>query len=246
MNISLCLIHGWAVNAHIFTNFCHLLPSTWQISTPNLLGHGSNHEPFTITDTVKKIAAKLNQPTFLFGWSLGGLIALHIAAQYPNRVKGLILSNTFARFQAALDYPQGVNLAKLQRMTEFFQQNYAQSVRQFLELQLLYTPNCDDIIKTILPDIVQHGTPTALHTALQAIEQADARNILSDIQCPSLLLYGGKDTITPPRMGEYLAQYLPNATLQIQEKAAHTPFLSHANWCVTHITQWINHINNPN
>ena len=135
MTISLCLIHGWAVNADIFTEFRHMLPENWRISAPHLIGHGSNQESFSVFEAADKIATQLIEPSFLFGWSLGGLVALHVAARYPERVRGLILSNTFARFQAASDYPQGVSLTSLERMVSFFQQDYTQSVRQFLELQ---------------------------------------------------------------------------------------------------------------
>ena len=239
MTISLCLIHGWAVNADIFTEFRHMLPENWRISAPHLIGHGSNHESFSVFEAADKIATQLIEPSFLFGWSLGGLVALHVAACYPERVRGLILSNTFARFQAASDYPQGVSLTSLERMVSFFQQDYTQSVRQFLELQLLHTPQRHEILAAVLPDVAQHGTPAALQSALQAVAQADARAMLPEIQCPALLLYGGKDAITPPRMGEYLAAHLSDATFKIAPQAAHAPFLSHADWCVAQITEWV-------
>ena len=217
MTISLCLIHGWAVNADIFTEFRHMLPENWRISAPHLIGHGSNQESFSVFEAADKIATQLIEPSFLFGWSLGGLVALHVAARYPERVRGLILSNTFARFQ----------------------QDYTQSVRQFLELQLLHTPQRHEILAAVLPDVAQHGTPAALQSALQAVAQADARAMLPEIQCPALLLYGGKDAITPPRMGEYLAAHLSDATFKIAPQAAHAPFLSHADWCVAQITEWV-------
>ena len=41
------------------------------------------------------------------------------------------------------------------------------------------------------------------------------------------LVYGDKDSITPPRMGDYLARHLPNAEMHTIPQAAHAPFLSH-------------------
>ncbi|HEZ5860968.1 TPA: alpha/beta hydrolase, partial [Neisseria meningitidis] len=41
-------------------------------------------------------------------------------------------------------------------------------------------------------------------------------------------VFGGKDAITPPRMGEYLHRRLKGSRLVVMEKAAHAPFLSHA------------------
>lgn len=41
-------------------------------------------------------------------------------------------------------------------------------------------------------------------------------------------MFGQKDAITPPRMGEYLNRHLADSELVLMEKAAHAPFLSHA------------------
>jgi carboxylesterase bioH len=41
-------------------------------------------------------------------------------------------------------------------------------------------------------------------------------------------VFGQKDAITPPRMGEYLNRHLADSELVLMEKAAHAPFLSHA------------------
>ena len=50
----------------------------------------------------------------------------------------------------------------------------------------------------------------------------------ASLAAPALLIFGGKDSITPPRMGEYLHRHLPHSELHIIEKAAHAPFLTHA------------------
>ena len=86
-------------------------------------------------------------------------------------------------------------------MVGAFRQDYAKHIKQFLQLQLLHTPNAAEIIGNILPDLSRHGAPPALQAALDAVNQADARPLLSSIQAPSLLVFGQKDAITPPRMG---------------------------------------------
>lgn len=227
--ITLCLIHGWASNVHIFDRLRHHLPNDWQIITPNLPGHGDRlaQETFNLTTLSDEIAPMLPDNAFVFGWSLGGLVAQDIAWRYPNKVRGLILCATFAKLYATEDYPEGLNNRMLDKMLHLFEQDYPKYMAQFLQMQLLHSTLANEILSAVLPDAIKHGTPQGMRQALSVIAQADMRPHLADIHCPTLLIYGNKDAITPPRMGEYLAQHLPHATFQCIDKAAHTPFLSH-------------------
>ncbi len=239
--ISLTMIHGWGVNAHIFDDFRHRLPENWQIHTPNLAGHGDAPPVggFSIIAAADELAAQIVAPGFILGWSLGSQIALHIAARHPDKVRGLILMSGFAKLRAADDYPQGVRNDLLDKMAGFFQQDYARYVRQFLELQLINTPEHRPMIDKIMPDLVRNGAPETLQAALNALETADVRAMLPEISAPVLVLCGNKDSVTPPRMSEYLAQFLPNAQLHIIDKAAHAPFLSHAAECADWIGKFV-------
>ncbi|WP_165007127.1 pimeloyl-ACP methyl ester esterase BioH [Neisseria yangbaofengii] len=224
------LIHGWAANRHVFDDFIPRLPHNWAIHALNLPGHGG--EPFTddfdIAAVADHYAAQIDTPAHILGWSLGGLVALYLAARHPDKVKSLCLTASFAKFTAEADYPEGLSNPALAKMAGAFQQDYAKHIKQFLQLQLLHTQNADTILHKVLPDLIRHGAPQALQAALDAVNRADARPFLARIQQPVLLVYGQKDAITPPRMGEYLNRHLPNSTLHLIDHAAHSPFLSHA------------------
>ena len=230
MNTSLCLIHGWATNARIFQPLLPHLPRDWHISIPDLAGHGTSPMPpsFDIATLAGDIAGQLRPDTHLFGWSLGGVVAQWIAAHYPEKVKSLTLCATFAKLFAAPDYDVGLRQSALHKMLPLFQDDYPKHMRQFLELQLLHTPERQTIIEAVLPDVLRNGTPQGMADALTAIEYADMRPLLAGIRCPTLLIFGGKDALTPVRMGQYLQQHLPNAHLHVIDKAAHAPFISHS------------------
>lgn len=238
MPTHLTLIHGWGVNQHIFDDFRRRLPENWHIHAPDLLGHGANADDFNIAAAAHHIAAQMTEPNDVFGWSLGGLVALHLALHYPQKVKRLILCASFAKLLAEPDYPEGLSQSSLGKMIPLFEQDYPKYMRQFLELQLLHSPHRAEILQNVLPDVAKCGAPRALRAALDAVEQADFRRHLAHIQQPSLLIYGDKDAITPQRMGAYLAQHLPNARLQIVAKSAHAPFLSHADEVAQIVQDW--------
>ena len=227
---TLCLIHGWASNAHIFDRLVRRLPENWQIIAPNLPGHGGKNpsENFDLADISDEISAMLPENSYVLGWSLGGLVAQYLALNHPKKVRGLILCATFSKLYAADDYPEGLNNRMLNKMLGLFEHDYPKHIEQFLAMQLLYSAHADEILQSVLPDAIKDGTPQSIAQALNAVEYADLRFRLPEILCPTLLIYGNKDTITPPRMGEFLARHLPHSQLIKLDKAAHTPFLSHA------------------
>lgn len=110
-------------------------------------------------------------------------------------------------------------------MITLFRQIYQKICASF-ELQFLYAKAARPLLEQVLPDIVKHGTPAALETALNALSVADARFPLPEIQQPVLLVYGDKDSITPLRMGDYRAGSA-HAEMHTIPQAAHAPFLSH-------------------
>lgn len=236
------LIHGWAANGHVFDDLSPRLPNSWHITTPDLPGHGSSpfNGTFNVADAADALAKTISEPAYLLGWSLGGLVCLYLAARHPKKVRALCLTASFARFQAAPDYPEGLSNPALGKMITLFQQDYHKYMKQFLQLQFIYAKEKTPILERILPDIVKHGAPEALQQALDAVAEADARAFLPQITQPTLLVFGGKDSITPPRMGEYLHRHLPHSELQIFDKAAHTPFLTQAEDFAKQLTDFFN------
>ena len=123
---TLCLIHGWASNAHIFDRLRRRLPENWQIIAPNLAGHGGRAAPkrFDIRVAADEIAAMLPENSVVLGWSLGGVVAQYLAAYYPQRVQKLVLCATFAKLHATQDYSIGIKNNLLNKMLSLFEQDY--------------------------------------------------------------------------------------------------------------------------
>ena len=170
------LIHGWGANRHVFDDLMPRLPAEWAVCAPDLPGHGDAPfvRPFDIAAAADGIAAQIDAPADILGWSLGGLVALYLAARHPGKVRSLCLTASFARLTADEDYPEGLAAPALGKMVGAFRTDYAKHIKQFLQLQLLHTHDADGIIGRILPDLARCGTPSALQEALEAAERAHA------------------------------------------------------------------------
>lgn len=226
------LIHGWGANHHVFDPLQTFIPAPWQNQwwAPDLPGHGSapfdGH--FDLNEIADQIAQQITQPVNLVGWSLGGMVALNLAARHPEKVNTLCLTASLVKLLASHDYPQGLHRVSLDTMANLFAEGYHKYMQQFLQLQMLYaSPSARNNINQLTSTICQYGSPAGLNAALLALKQADLRPLLDSINCPVLLLFGARDAITPPRMGEYLHQHLPQSEWILLPQAAHVPFLSH-------------------
>ncbi len=234
------LVHGWAANHHIFDPLAARLAG-YPLRAPDLPGHGQAafHGRFDLTALADSWAACLSEPIHLLGWSLGGAVALTLAARHPDKVRSLCLTAAFAKLQAVEGYPEGLPHIALYKMLPLLEQDYPKYMRQFLQLQFLYAQQHAGLLAEVLPKLLHSGTPPALSAALNAAVAFDGRPLLAGIRCPSLLLFGDKDNITPQRMGTYLHHHLPDSRLQIISGAAHAPFLSHADRFADSYCSWL-------
>ena len=73
--------------------------------------------------------------------------------------------------------------------------------------------------------------PGAMHCALHWYRAAlrrwprSAREIPGAVRCPTLLLWGREDLVTPVAIGEKLVRQLPNARLNVYPRCGHFPML---------------------
>lgn len=236
------MLHGWAANHHVYDDFRQYLPNV-PLLAPDLPGHGHDQRPeFDAARFADELAAQLDAPANIVAWSLGGQVALQLAVRHPDKVASLCLCATFAKLLQDTDYPEGLVQSKLLGMIPVFQADYAKTMTQFLQLQILYTPERKAAIEAILPAVTAFAAPTALESAQRYAQHADLRAALVGIKAPTLCVYGNKDTITPPRLGEYLHTHLPNAQLLLIDKAVHAPFISHPQTVAQALTEfWSQH-----
>lgn len=196
----------------------------WQpLALPGYGGAAPPVQPLRTLDALAQAVLQRlpPQPVDLVGWSLGALVALHVAATVPERVRRLVLLGATARFVAQDTWPWAVGADTLQAFrTELARDAEALRGRfALLCAQGETGPQARTLVRRLrqLPG----AAPPVLDDGLAVLAQADVRPLLARVSAPVLLLHGAADALMPLAAAQALAQALPRARLQVLPGAGH-------------------------
>lgn len=185
---SYVFVHGWCCNHEYFAPQAKYFEAKGHaVLTLDLRGHGASEAPegtsITIADFAADVAAiiaasGLDKP-ILVGHSMGGLVVLNLAVDYPGRVGGIVMVDP-APLVWTKESAQSIN-AVVAAMKEG-----DQGPRRDFISERLFLPTDDAAVKeTVLADML--GTP--VHVAIAAMESVrafDGPGIASRCKVPTL------------------------------------------------------------
>lgn len=229
----LVLLHGWGMHGGVFAPLAEALRQLgWEVHTPDLAGHGHRAaEGFTDLDTLcRSVADELPPRCILGGWSLGSLVALRLAALLTQRIEGLLLLHATPCFQAADDWPHGMDRDTLQAFAEALAQSPTGTFERFLALQARGDMAPRDTLRWLREAVTEGGMPgpDALAAGLRVLAVTDLRRSVPGIRQACLVVGSEGDGLTPPEASRWLAAQLPSARLALLADVGHTGALRRA------------------
>jgi pimeloyl-ACP methyl ester carboxylesterase len=176
------------------------------------------------------------QQAVLCGLSMGGYAAFAFASKYPKRLRGLILADT----RPGADTPEvQVNRENVAQLAE------TQGTGAIADLQLPRlisdeTRQWRPAVATRIRQLIDAATPHGIAAASRGMAvRADANNLLPQINCPTLVIVGEKDVLTPPQVAAEYAAQLPNAQLITIPHAGHLSNLEQPEAFIQAIRQFL-------
>ncbi len=228
----LVLLHGWGMNADVWDGVAPLLAKNHRVTTVDLPGHGRSGDAggdYSLSTQAQKVAEILPPDATLVGWSLGGLLALQLALDFPQRIKALVLVASSPRFVQADDWPDAIQAEVLQGFAGELQTDFKKTINRFLAIQALGSEHAREELRLLRERVFVHGEPEqkALASGLKILMTTDFRQRLPQLQCPTLLISGERDTLFPVQAARRTQALIANARLSVVRGAGHAPFLSH-------------------
>lgn len=154
----------------------------------------------------------------LCGLSMGGYAAFAFLRKYPERVSRLILADT----RPGADTAEGrANRENVARIAET-QGTSAIADMMLPKLISDYTRRHAPEVEIAIRRMIDAATPQGIAAASRGMAQrSDSTDLLSSITCPTLVLVGEHDVLTPPDVMQGFATNIPGAQFMVIPQAGH-------------------------
>jgi 3-oxoadipate enol-lactonase len=217
------LVHSLAMDHRFWGPVADLLADSASVLTIDCRGHGASDKPpgpYTVELFARDLADVMTQvgwpSAVVAGASMGGCVALALAAGYPERVRGLGLFDTTAWYGP--EAPQ--------QWAERADRALAAGLSDLVEFQT--TRWFGDRFRQEHPEVVQRCVDIFLANDTKAYAEtcrmlgaADLRAALAGIRVPTRILVGEEDYATPVKMAEALHAGIAGSSLAVLPKARH-------------------------
>ncbi len=242
----LVLLHGWGIHGGIFEHLYEALGQQFRVTNIDLPGFGRSpvpNDPYSINMMAEQVLSVAPEKANFLGWSLGGLLAKHIAIHQPERVNKLITVASNPHFLVREDWPYAMQTKVMESFVSLLEEDYETTLIRFLAIQTMGSESQKQDIQRLKDTVFLHGQPAkkALRGGLEILKSVDVRKQLPQITHPTLRVYGRLDGLVPVKAAKQVAEIFPDSQQVIFRKASHAPFLSHHEQFCEVVTQFLNH-----
>lgn len=229
------LIHGWGMNGAVWQQTVEELSQHYRVHVVDLPGFGHSHQSSFINmdDLAQQVLTHAPQQATWLGWSLGGLLATHIALNHPQRVSKLITVASSPKFAAERPW-RGIQPNVLNAFTEQLVDDFQLTIERFMALQAMGSPSARQDVKQLKKAVLSRPTPnpSALLAGLQLLADIDYRAQLENLTLPVLRLYGRLDGLVPIKVASDVDRLLPHSNQYVFADSSHAPFMTELeNFC---------------
>lgn len=197
----------------------------WRVITPDLRGYGESTvvpglTPLsTFAEDIAALLDHLGVDRFVLGGlSMGGQIVLECQRQFPSRIRGLVLADTFAQPETPAGREHRNRMAD--RLLRAGMAGY--TAEALPKMVAPHNIEATEYVSAMMLAAPPEGAAAALRGRA---ERPDYTPTLSTITVPTLVIVGAEDEFTPVADAEYMHDRIADSTLVVVDGAAHMPNL---------------------
>lgn len=214
------MLHGWGSTYKFYEKIISALADRCRVVAVHFPGCGNSEtmaEPWNLDDYCDFVlkfmdAVNLKDP-IMIGHSHGGRVILKMAAEKLVNPPKIVLLDSAGLI------PKKTMRQKL-RLKSF------KTIKRVLTLPVIknYSGSLLEKARNHYGSADYNAAPEVLRKTLVSLVNTDLRDIVHNISCPTLLIWGEKDTDTPLESAKILESLIKDAGLCVYENAGHFAF----------------------
>ncbi|MEM6579767.1 MAG: malonyl-ACP O-methyltransferase BioC [Pseudomonadota bacterium] len=223
--VQLVLLHGWGSDREIWRPLlAHLRPwaDVTLLDIPGCAPGLAAEDVPDFESVLDAVLAVAPQRAVFVGWSLGGQLALALAAHAPERVSAVVTLCSNPRFISASDWP-GISNSELDDFRSRFSVDPAATLKRFRALQVQGARRPRSLLRR-MGDVRRECLHTSMASGLKWLADIDQRSLLADLSVPQLHLLAKGDALVPIELYRSLERLLAHreqAVVQTISAASH-------------------------
>lgn len=221
------------------------LERSFEISYVDPRGTGKTPKPsdpraYALDDYVADLAELIEEPSYVLGFSHGGLVAQRFAVRFPSKSKGLVLASTAARFSSDMEaglartIEASAGAPWLADALEALRQEQAGEFEDDVALARivarempLYFHEYDDHARRWVESLASHPYNGDALRYFNDVEflSVDLRAEIDAIAVPTVIVSGASDFICPPEAGREMEARITGSRLTVIPCSGHMTYV---------------------
>lgn len=228
-DLPIVLVPGLLCTARLYAE---QIPALWRFGPVTVADHSRDDSMAAIA---RRILAAAPPRFALAGLSLGGYVALEIMRQAPERVAKLAVLDSRVGAELPAQTANRLPLIELAKTGRFAE------IPDRLFPVLVHRDRLGDAaLQSVVRAMAEETGPDAFLRQTQAIiTRPDARPVLSAISCPTLVVVGDNDALTPPKLAEEIAAGIRGARLVVIADCGHLSTLERPDAVNQALAEWM-------
>ncbi|MCM1544003.1 MAG: alpha/beta hydrolase [Ruminococcus sp.] len=216
------LLHGWGSNITLFQAAINLLKQNYKVIAMDMPGFGESDEPSEPWDVDRYVDFVLEflkgyqfDKITLLGHSFGGRVIIKLCSRdLPFEVEKVILVDS------AGVKPEKTTSQKIKQTT------YKMTKKIFASaaVQKMFPDALENLRRRNGSADYNAASPIMRQTLVKVVNE-DLCDLMPNVKCPTLLIWGKNDDATPLSDGQLMEKLMPEAALVVFDNAGHYSFL---------------------